>query len=101
MHDDELRRQMRALDADFAPDPHFADSLFTQLTVEARGGRTGSGRLVLLLAAALLIVALGAGVVLGSGMLKLPLVADESGSPVPSPSPIASPGEPTPSSAPD
>lgn len=100
MRDDDLRRHMRALDADFDPDPQFADALFTRLTLQSRRTHRGIGRPFVLLAAALTIVALGAGVALGSRILQLPLVADESRSPSPtqqapssSSSALASPGE--------
>ena len=84
MHDDQLRDLFRTLESDREPDPAFADALFDRLTVVARGERRGRAPLVLL-AAALVLTVVGAGLALGFGLLQLPnLVVDASGSPSPS-----------------
>lgn len=98
MHDDHLRSLLRSLEDEREPDPAFAEALFNRLTLVARNERSGRAPFVLL-AAALLVSLLAAGVAIGSGLIRLPMTVDASATPNPSASAIASP-EPS-SSAPD
>ena len=84
MHDDQLRSLFRTLERADEPDPAFADALFERLTSTAArpAGRRAPS---LLLAAALLVAALGASVAVGSGLIKLPGLSRE-----PLPAPTAS-----------
>jgi hypothetical protein len=85
----QLSRDLRALETDDDPNPAFADGLFAQLQDEAIG-RRGPGRMWLMLAAAALIASLAVGAALGSGLVKLPfLIAEATATPQPSPSATA------------
>lgn len=88
MSDEQLSRNMRALEVDEEPNPAFADALFAQLEDEVVAKR-GPGATWLLLAAAALIAALAVGAVLGSGLVQLPLLIAEA-SPTATPLPTAS-----------
>jgi hypothetical protein len=84
MTDEQLSRDLQALEIDDEPNPAFADSLFTQLEDEVLAKR-GPGATWYLLAAAALIAALAVGAALGSGLVPLPfLIAEASASPTPS-----------------
>ncbi|HEX6475244.1 MAG TPA: hypothetical protein VF114_09205, partial [Candidatus Limnocylindria bacterium] len=113
MTDEQLSRDMRALEVDEEPNPAFADALFAELEGEIVA-RHGPGATWFLLAAAALIAALAVGAALGSGLVRLPfLIADASPTASPStsasatavemesaePSPTASP-EPSPTPVP-
>ena len=88
MNDEQLTRLFRSLDEAAEPDPAFGDALFARLEREAGlvpSRRPSSVRWVLLAAAMLVALALGTAVAIGSGLIKLPIVAD-----LQSPTPTAS-----------
>src|SRR6266508_4726882 len=101
MNDEQLTRLFRSLDEPADPDPAFADALFARLEREAGGvaaAHRTSVNWMLLAATLLLVAALGAAVAVGSGLLKLPIVAVvasptplPSGSPLPSASSVETP----------
>jgi len=98
MRDDQLHNLLRGLEQDRGPDPAFAGALFDRLTAEAVPRASSRGTLLLLAAA--LIVVLAAGLAIGSGLVRLPIVVDASPSatPVtanPTPTPVATPPEPS------
>ena len=82
MHEDQLRRLFQSLKRNDEPEPAFADALFNQLSLTARTPARSRAPF-LLLAAALLVAALGASVAVGSGLIKLPGLSRE---PLPAPS---------------
>ncbi len=86
MHDDQLSRLFGSLADASDPDPAVADGLFELLRLEAAGlARPTRQPRMVLLAAALLVAAIGAGAALGTGLIKLPWLVVE-------PSPSAEPG---------
>ena len=93
MHDDQLRRLFHSMERADEPDPAFADALFERLRfTTARPARSRAP--FLLLAAGLLIAALGSGVALGSGLIHLPGLSRE---PLP---PSTASATPTPTATP-
>ncbi|HEX6128376.1 MAG TPA: hypothetical protein VF071_05065 [Candidatus Limnocylindria bacterium] len=96
MRDDPLTRLFGSLADAGDPEPAFADTLFDQLRLEASGAaRSRRQPWTLLLAAALLLVAVGAGAALASGLVRIPwLVVNPSPSPSPSPTATPLPSEP-------
>jgi len=96
MRDDQLSRLFGSLADASDPDPAVADGLFELLRLEAAGlARPTRRPRMVLLAAALLLAAIGAGAVLGTGLIKLPwLVVAPSPSPEPSPTSSAEPSLP-------
>lgn len=104
MTDEQLSRDLQALDIDDEPNPAFADSLFAELEGEVVAKR-GPGTTWVLLAAAALIAALAVGAAVGSGIVKLPfLIAEASATPQPtasaSPSASIPPASPSPQPSP-
>ncbi len=90
MHDDQIRGLLRRLEDDREPDPAFADELFERVLLLAR---PAPRRLpFVLLAAAMLLVALAAGLVVGSGLVDLPVPSAEPTAPSDSASPAPSDG---------
>ena len=87
MPDDQIRSLLRTLEDDRTPDPAFADALYRQLSLVADDRRRSRAPFVLLAAALLAILATG--LALGSGLLRLPVTVDASGSPLPSTSGVA------------
>ena len=103
MNDDQLTRLFRSLEEQADPDPAFNESLFERLEREAHVGdhqRRASARWALLAAALLVALAVGAAAAIGSGLVKLPIVAVESSSPEPSPTPAGSTAVPSSSASP-
>ena len=98
MPDDQIRSLLRTLEDDRTPDPAFADALYRRLNLVAHDRRRSRTPFVLLAAALLTILAAGFG--LGSGVLRLPVTVDASGSPRPSTSgpAVASPSATAPGS---
>jgi hypothetical protein len=96
MRDDQLSRLFGSLVDASDPDPAVADDLFELLRLEAAGpSRPARRPWMVLLAAALLLAAIGAGAVLGTGLIKLPwLVVEPSPSAEPSPTSSAEPSLP-------
>ncbi|MEX0709969.1 MAG: hypothetical protein WD116_02065 [Chloroflexota bacterium] len=96
MRDDQLSRLFGSLADASDPDPAVADDLFELLRLEAAGQARPTRRpRMVLLAAALLVVAIGAGAALGTGLIKLPwLVVEPSPSAEPSPTSSAEPSLP-------
>ena len=96
MHDDQLSRLFGSLADASDPDPAVADGLFELLRLEAAGvARPASRPWMVLLAASLLVAAIGAGAALGTGLIKLPwLVVEPSPSAEPSPSSSTEPSLP-------
>ena len=88
MTDEQLSRDLQALEVDDEPNPAFADALFAELEGEAVA-RRGPGATWFVLAAAALIAALAVGAALGSGLVQLPLLVAEA-SPTVLPTPSAS-----------
>lgn len=87
MSDDQLTRLLGSLDRDEAPHDAFADALFERLSQSQATARRS--RLPwLLLAAALMLAAVAGGVVVGSGLLKLPGLSRE---PLPAPTATGTP----------
>ena len=96
MHDDHLTHLLRSLERQAEPDPVFADRLFGQLSATAARPARGARSLFVLLAAALMLAAIGTGVAFGSGLIHLPGLSREplpaptaSGTVVPSATPAA------------
>ncbi len=84
MRDDHLAQLLHSLDHIAEPDAVFADDLFARLSSTAAARARGRSRTpFLLLAATLMLVALGGGMALGSGLIKLPGLSRE---PLPAPS---------------
>jgi hypothetical protein len=76
MRDDQLSRLFGSLADASDPDPAVADDLFELLRLEAAGlVRPARRPWMVLLAAALLLAAIGAGAILGTGLIKLPWLA--------------------------
>ena len=100
MTDDELTRLFRSLDEPAEPRAAFADGLFADLERMTSGAiirRRTSVRWLLVAATLLLVASLGAGLAIGSGLLKLPFVlVVASATPEPSATPLGS-GTPAPS----
>ena len=103
MTEEQLSRDLQALQIDEDPNPAFAEALFAQLEDEVVA-RRGPSATWLLLAAAALIAALAVGAALGSGLVQLPLLIAEasptatptvSASAVASASPFVPPPSPT------
>ena len=88
MTDEQLSRNLQALQIDEDPNPAFAEALFAQLEEEVVA-RRGPSATWLLLAAAALIAALAVGAALGTGLVRLPLLIAEA-SPTATPTPSAS-----------
>lgn len=88
MHDEQLRQLLRTLDGERTPDPAFADSLYGRLSLRADAPRGRRAPWTLLAAAALLVV-LAAGVAVGSGWVRLPVVVDTPGPASPTASAVA------------
>jgi dipeptidyl aminopeptidase/acylaminoacyl peptidase len=82
MRDDQLNELLRRLEDDRGPDPAFAGALFHRLTSEAQP--RPSARSALILLAATLLLVLAAGLAIGSGILRLPVVVDANPSAPPS-----------------
>lgn len=95
MHDDHLTHLLRSLERQAEPDPVFVDRLFGQLSAAAARPARGGRSLFVLLAATLMLVAIGGGVALGSGVIKLPGLSRD---PLPAPS-SSSNATPTPALA--
>jgi len=73
MRDDQLSRLFASLADASDPDPAVADDLFELLRLEAAGvARPARRPWMVLLAAALLLAAIGAGAILGTGLIRLP-----------------------------
>lgn len=88
MHDDQLTRLLRQIDEPADPDSAFADRLFNDLSKQV-GRRRGSGTMLMLVAAVMLVALLAVGVAVGSGVIKVPWFTVEV-SPAPSGVAIAS-----------
>jgi len=88
MHDDQLTRLLRQIDEPADPDSAFADRLFNDLTRQV-GRRRGSGTMLTLVAAVMLVALLAVGAAVGSGLLKVPWFTVEV-SPAPSGVAVAS-----------
>jgi len=95
MRDDQMHDLLRRLEDDGGPDPAFAGALFDRLTAET-ATRAASGGRLLLLAAALLVI-LSAGLAMGSGIVRLPVVVEAS----PSATTLTANSTPTPTPAPE
>lgn len=99
MQDDQLTQLLHSLDRDDEPNAAFADGLFERLSSTAAARAHGHSRApFLLLAAALMLVALGGGMAFGSGLIKLPGLSrvllpapSVAATPTPLPSPSAEP----------
>ena len=76
MRDEQLNDLLRRLEDDRGPDPAFAGALFHRLASEVQPRPSRRGPLILLAAALLLVLA--AGLAIGSGILRLPVVVDVS-----------------------
>jgi hypothetical protein len=88
MHDDQLTRLLRQIDEPADPDSAFADRLFNDLSKQV-GRRRGSGTMLMLVAAVMLVALLAVGAAVGSGLIKVPWFTVEV-SPAPSVVAIAS-----------
>jgi hypothetical protein len=88
MHDDQLTRLLRQIDEPADPDSAFADRLFNDLSKQV-GRRRGSGTMMMLVAAVMLVALLAVGAAVGSGLIKVPWFTVEV-SPAPSSVAIAS-----------
>jgi hypothetical protein len=86
MRDEDLTQVLHSLDRSADPDPSFADDLFERLNSAAARAGSRSRTPFLLLAAALILVAVGGGVALGSGVIRLPSL---SRNPLPAPTATA------------
>lgn len=90
MRDDQIHGLLRTLEEDREPDPAFADDLYDRLAAVTRDRGTRRLSPMLLVAAVILLGALGVGVALGAGLLRLPLVVDASPDATVSAAPAAS-----------
>jgi hypothetical protein len=88
MHDDQLTRLLRQIDEPADPDSAFADRLFNDLSKQV-GRRRGSGTMLMLVAAVMLVALLAVGAAVGSGLIKVPWFTIEV-SPAPSGVAVAS-----------
>jgi hypothetical protein len=70
MHDDQLTRLLRQIDEPADPDSAFADRLFNDLSRQV-GRRRGSGTMLMLVAAVMLVALLAVGAAVGSGLIKV------------------------------
>ncbi len=97
MRDDQLRQLLGSADRPVEPEHVFSEALFERLTAEADGGRRPRSRVLVLLAATLLLAAtIGLGAAVAGGLVHLPWVAVLS----PSPSAEADVATATPASSP-
>jgi len=71
MRDDQLTRLLRQIDEPAYPDSAFADQLFDDLSRQV-GRRRGTGTVLLLVAAVMLVTVLAVGAAVGSGLMKVP-----------------------------
>jgi hypothetical protein len=98
MNDERIFERLAAHGGAVEVDPGFEDQLYTLLQRELRQPERSSPRMLLLVAAVLTILVIGAAVAVGSGLIEFPLFDQ---SPTPSPSsaasePLASPSAPVP-----